>query len=212
MQVSLTAKILDQKETVQQTLHRTNKKLNRTTFIIADKTAAIELTYWGDDADLKVGSTYHFSSITVKLFQTKKLSTTKETTIVEVEDVGPVARYTSDEVKLEVTIMGINLSTDSVCVFCGNKIQINEDLSTVKCNTCNKRSLKQNVEKKTKCELSFTDGNDNFDFILTSEALDNFVPNHLTTPEDKELFFLENNEVQITYTNGTSLITCIQQI
>ena len=63
----------------------------RTAFIVADKTASIEITVWGPPDQITVGMSYDFRHLTVQFFGSKKLSTTVESIINRVEDIKDVS-------------------------------------------------------------------------------------------------------------------------
>ena len=80
-QVTVTAKVLQQKESIQQQFGHGSSML-RTTFIIADDSGSIELTLLGSAGQIKVGSSYTFNSVTVKTFDQKnKMSTNPDSNI-----------------------------------------------------------------------------------------------------------------------------------
>lgn len=55
--------------------------LEKRTHVIADKTGVIELTMWGLQQTIEIGSWYDFTSVSFRTFQGKFLSTTKDTQI-----------------------------------------------------------------------------------------------------------------------------------
>ena len=80
----MTVRIMQQLDSVEQEF--SDRKLQRTTFIIADQTGNMRLTLWGDSKQIIVNKTYTFENLTVRFFKEKMVSTNPNTSIKEAKD------------------------------------------------------------------------------------------------------------------------------
>ena len=79
VQVHVLVKVMEQREK-EKIMTRANKLMDKTVYAVSDKTASIMLTVWGDDV-LVLDTWYSFTSVSVRLFNSKVLLTTTPITI-----------------------------------------------------------------------------------------------------------------------------------
>lgn len=201
--VTVTAKVTKQLESVQQDLHY-NRTMKRTTFIIADETAAIHLTLWGSDDQVVQDSSYKFENLSIKSFECTKLSTNPYSIISKVDDIENVVDDDSvDDVnvkQLQGTISGVAIEMQYKCFFCKASVTVNEDIQSLKCPGCQKRQLVSTVTKHVKAEITLSVNNSNETFILPKEVLETYTLG-IEKLEDKELFILNHSNVEIKVFN-----------
>lgn len=123
--VTVTAKVREELQSVDQPLQY-NRTMTRTSFIIADRTTAIELTLWGNEDKLVEGHSYKLNNLSIKTFESTKLSTNPYSTITCIPDIGQV---TDDDVEdintstIRGTICGVNIDTHDKCFFVKHQSQ-----------------------------------------------------------------------------------------
>jgi len=104
-QVNIKAKAIELKSEGHNVLQN-DTFLEKRTFLIADKTGAIELTMWGLQHTIEIGSWYDFTSVSFRTFQGKKfLSTTKDTHVssaICTDTTCTVEETTSESVTAEI--------------------------------------------------------------------------------------------------------------
>ena len=205
-QITVTAKVVKKIETVQQELSF-NRTMKRTTFIIADATAAIQLTLWGPEEQILVDNCYKFENLSIKTFECTKLSTTPYTKIIKCKEIEDVVDETLILCKgiavVTGTISGATIEIQNKCFFCKNAVTINEDITSLKCNTCNKRQLVTTVLKEIKTEITVTTSNNNIEtYNVPRDILDIFTLG-ISNYEDKELFLLQHNRIEMEVINKT---------
>ena len=129
--MTVIAKVLSKEESVLQKL-QSGRTLTRTTSAIADESASVDLTLWGPPEQVNPSSTYEFTNLAVKIFETKKLSTTLETSIKRKEDIKNVtaASYIKNYIE-KVKIIGVSIYTVNKCCFCNSLVQLNPGLTSV---------------------------------------------------------------------------------
>ena len=120
----------------------------------------------------------------------KKLSTNPDTSIRKTEDIKNVVQAPVFKPKIEIVqVLGVTISTTFKCCFCKAQIDVNQEISTVKCATCHKRQLIELVDQSIKCEIKAKKTDDNtITFLIPSEIVQELtgdIPN-----DDKEIYLL----------------------
>lgn len=171
-QVNPTAKVVKRLHTTEQTVRQ--KQLQRTDFIIGDRTAALELTLLGPPEQLLISSTYTFHNLTVKMFGNKKLSRTITPRILRADDIDDEITKlpTPSKKTVKGQITGVSITSTQKCSFCKSLIVINQDLKSIKCTQCQKRQLILSVIKSTKCDITLKTDEGTLDYQLPEKVLD----------------------------------------
>ena len=152
--------------------------MDRTICVIADETGTICLTLWGNPDQLSINSTYSFNNLTVKSFEETIVTTNPSSVMKLTEDINIDSYKSIWDRWQKATITGVKMLTEANCSQYFNLIGVNVDVKTVKCHFC-------------KTRLS-----------LTEEVMDSFSPGDVQTPDDKEFYILENNDVEFIVLNG----------
>ena len=88
-----------------------------------------------------------------------------------------------------IKVAGVSTETIFKCIFCKASIEINENLTSVKCSSCKKRQLKETVDETTKCEITGKKADDStIMFTIPNDVLETLtgkIPN-----DDKENYLL----------------------
>ena len=122
----------------------------RTTFIIADRTGAIELTLWGIPEQINVGTSYIFKNV-----KGNYLSTNPDTQIEKTQDLKNVVTDMVFKPKQDlIKVAGVGIQTVHKCMLCKASLELNESLKSFKWSSCNKRQLTESVETAIKCKVT----------------------------------------------------------
>ena len=189
---------MEKLQTVNQ-LVREKTYMDRTICVIADETGTICLTLWGNPDQLSIDSTYSFNSLTVKKFEETTVTTNPSSVIKLTEDINVDSFKSIWDRWQKATITGVKILTEAKCPQCFSLINVNEDVKSVKCHSCKTRLLLTSVIKFSKGTITTDDGKT---FSLTAEVMDSFFPGDVQTPDDKEFYILENNDVEFIVLNG----------
>ena len=101
------------------------------------------------------------------------------------------------------TISSATIEIQNKCFFCKNAVTINEDIKSLKCQSCNKRQLVATVLKEVKTEITVTANNNNIEtYNVPRDILDIFTLG-ISNYEDKELFLLQHSRVEMEVINKT---------
>jgi DNA-directed RNA polymerase subunit RPC12/RpoP len=206
-QVTVTAKVIKKLESVEQDLNF-SRKMQRTTFIIADESTAIQLTLWGPEDQILVDNCYKFENLSIKVFECTKLSTNPYTRITKVDALQNVHVTDLDLIQksnvkiLKGKICGVDIQLQYKCFFCKANVTINEDIQSLKCPECLKRQLTSTVSKNVKTELSIVIDNSTETFSLPQQVLDIYTLG-VEKFEDKELFLLQHSNVEVKVFNNS---------
>jgi len=187
-----------------------NQNLQRTEFIIADATAAMKLTLWGPPEQLKEDSTYTFKNLTIKMFEEKLLSTNPQTQILKTNMLETVVDLPESTKPIEGHIKSVTICKRNSCQFCDTNVEVNKALVSIKCTNCNKRQLVTSIKQQTICDIDFeTENNQNISLKIPEQLLAIYTL-EIDDVDDKELFILQHNHVNIEFSNHT--VTSITEI
>jgi len=112
-----------------------NQNIQRTEFIIAEATAAINQTLWGPPEQIKEDTTYTLKNITIKIFDEKLLSTNPHTEIFKTNTLDNVVDLAQGTKPIQGNITGVTISKTNLCQFCNTSVEINEALASIKCTS-----------------------------------------------------------------------------
>ena len=142
--ITVTGKVVSMEGVEQVNVKARNVTLKKEGFVIADDTSAIKGVAWEKDVGvLKVGCTYKFTNVTVRMFSgVKFLSLSESAMIEEVADIGEVVEENVDE------------GLDGVKIVKGEIAQVEKCESYSSCRTCKAKIVAENeiVGKCPKCE------------------------------------------------------------
>ena len=200
----MTVRIMQQLDSVEQEF--SDRKLQRTTFIIADQTGNMRLTLWGDPKQIIVNKTYTFENLTVRFFKEKMVSTNPNTSIKEAKDINIQNYRPVTEQKKRSTIIGVNFTEETHCCFCNFLVKNNKLVTSIKCGKCNVRQLNSAVNTITNCIITTEDKKT---YKISNDALDVFFPKSVTTVDDREIYILQNSKVEFTL-NFNNIITSMK--
>lgn len=180
--VNIGAKIISQGD--ESSINVRGKSLNKVDYIIADKFASIKLVVWEKNINVAVNKTYLFSDISVRTFNdVKYLSTTKYTTVKEIDNLTETADVTASIQNYGKTITGtvvaVNLIKFKTCIFCNMKIQSNDEDTAIKCSNCKMTALATQLGQSTLSKIAISELGD--DSVVTYTALDSALNTFLAS-------------------------------
>lgn len=101
--------------------------MSKVDYIIADKFASIKLVVWEKTINVDVNKSYTFTNISVRTFNdVKYLTTTKYTTVKQIDNLTETADATSTVQNYGKTVQGrvvaLTVANFKTCIFCNLKI------------------------------------------------------------------------------------------
>ena len=159
----------------QSTLELRGKTLQKVDAIIADQTASIKLVLWENKFTLVENKTYAIKDVTVRTFSDSKyLTTTKYSTIIQIDDMEETAPPTAQQYGKKITgkVVAVQVTHSQICPFCNTKIQ-SDSVTThaTKCSACSLTVL--NTQLQNSMFLKFViQENDDDSFLNRDIARD----------------------------------------
>lgn len=182
--------------------------------LVADATGQIKITLWANQVhQVEIGKCYKITKASVRIFETKNLSTTKDTVISIIEDIGQV-QCTDTELKPD-EIVSKNLEIESAscqkvntCNICKRSIgDVNEQVEYIKCGNCNMRQPTSKIIKSFKTEVTTTDNNQSKRYVIVESARkDNVILSTILNTQDLETYLLKNPTVQVQVDHSDTYI------
>lgn len=173
--INVNAKVLSVGK--QSTIRVRGKTLVKVDVIIADETASIKLVLWENNFTLVENNTYAMNDVTVRTFNDSKyLTTTKYSTIIQIDDLKRTAPATAQQYGKTITAktIAVHLTHSQICPFCNNKIQSPSAASVAtKCTGCSLTVLNTQLQNSTLSKFVIQQRDD--DAFLNYTARDNVV-------------------------------------
>ena len=186
--------------------------------VVSDGRKAYRLVVWQDLVDkVESGVSYYIKNVTVKSYQGQKyFSTTDETELVEIADIGEVCDKVDDgKVKFVGEIVGIVSFTQFLgCVVCGSKVnEVNKVIG--KCSKCelkqkmdrckSNKAARVMVEDRSGKKKTISMFSDMIDLLIDDvDDCDGDVELQLLSSDAKE-FEINSKNILISFTNPPSL-------
>ena len=198
------------------------KRLKLMETVFADQTGSITLDLWESNIqEVKEGAVYTLNDIQVRVWASKKkLSTTRKTTIVEIEDteLANVQRAESN-IRSDIQITVNEISTFQKfeyvkCAHCKKKI-IQASTEIMTCDQCNYMVRAANCTKGLIVKLVVLIDETETTLTATEDVLDKLLEVQIVTLNSqdlgKKLFALKNISIEYdTLTSRVSSITKVQ--
>jgi len=197
-QTSIRIKILS-KPNPEDQMNRLGQIIKKCETTAGDKTGTIKLTIWENDiTKIEMGQSYSISNISTRNFDgLKSVTTTPDSMINNIEDIGPILNTPQEITSITETIMieTISCTQKHVCSVCFKDIgTFNSQVNTVKCNTCNMRQQSNRIKPTFRCEMIVSGNIPNKRLVIPHSVLQNNPrTNQITSTDDMEDFFLEHN-------------------
>ncbi|CAG2193216.1 unnamed protein product [Mytilus edulis] len=194
--------------------------INKCTSIVADNTQQMELTLWKHHIDkVVVGKTYHFTNVSTRFFHTYTLTTTSSTNINDQEDLLEIADYQEESTStITGAITQIILHKSAQCGNCHKSIKDIPTGNLVRCNSCNMKQLKSNLNNAYSCKMNVKDLSTSqviklnmFSSVLLTFLTENLKLNLLSEMEDVEDYLLEQQNLTITYNSNNKVVLKFQK-
>ena len=138
VQVNVLVKVMEQREK-EKIMTRANKLMDKTVYAVSDKTASIMLTVWGDDV-LVLDTWYSFTSVSVRLFNSKVLlTTTPSSTFSIADDAGAASPAVENDVQHTVgEILQVKVTFSYLCPQRHALLNVNTSTLMTRCEKCSK--------------------------------------------------------------------------
>lgn len=177
------------------------------------------ITLWANQInDVEVGKCYKITNASVRTFESKNLSTTTDTLISEIGDIGPV-KFKKPELEKE-TVVSKEVEIESACChkillcsICKRSLGIvNEEVDFVKCQNCNMRQLTSKILKSVKTEITAKLPNDQRRRyqILEAARKENECLSSVEDTQDVETFLLKNPKIEVEVDKSDTIIKKIK--
>ncbi|CAG2246867.1 unnamed protein product [Mytilus edulis] len=162
-----------------------------------------------------VGKTYHFTNLSTRFFHTFTLTTTSSKDINDHEDLLDIADYQEESTSTTITgaITQIILHKSAQCGNCHKSIKDIPTGNLVRCNSCNMKQLKSNLNNAYSCKMNVKDLSTSqviklsmFSSILLTFLTENLKLSLLSEMEDVEDYLLEQQHLTITYNSGNKVV------
>ena len=181
--IKIDAKVISEGD--ESSLQVRGKTLSKVDYIIADKFASIKLVVWEKTINIDVNKSYSFTNISVRTFNdVKYLTTTKYTTVKQIENLTETADATSTVQNYGKTVQGkvvaLTVANFKTCIFCNLKIQIADDeATTIKCSNCKMTVLASQLGHSTLSKIVIKE--DAHDSLATYTLLDSVLNTFLAS-------------------------------
>ena len=190
--MSVLAKVMNAGE--KSTIESSQRPLEKKDFIIADITGSIKLSAWQNHINMiSIGNSYEFLNVTVRSWnEVKSLTTSTDTKINPVSNIGPVKQTTvlMEQPETRTTITSVSCKEVTTCIICTNQVNANPQIQTFKCSGCDMRQKTSSLKMGFKCEV----------FALVDGAMKKFnIPNNL----------LKQNEITNACLSADSIEDCL---
>ena len=195
--INVNAKVLSVGQ--QSTLKVRGKTLHKVDAIIADQTASIKLVLWENIFTLVENKTYAIKDVTVRTFSDSKyLTTTKYSTIIQIDDMEKTAPPTAQQYGKKITgkVVAVQVTHFQICPFCNTKIQTDSvTTDATKCSACSLTVLNTQLQNSTFSKLVIQEHNDDsfLNYIARGSVVNTFLLslNNLTIDKFSEVELLK---------------------
>ena len=206
------------KEQNKQLIVKNTKTTYQCDTIVADDTNSMKLVLWEDMIDkVLTGRCYHFTNLTVRIFDDVKFVNTNELSVIkEIEEI-PNVKMDAPDIKDNLVmgqVVGVNIKRSPSCMACNETLSPPEDEEEdITCKNCNFTTLPSLCNIKLVAQLVIKTPKELLTLTCFNDAIQSFLKNTRCSKSLKEIsqselkhLFLTAGQQQLVIDKTTKII------